>query len=92
MSKKEPDNINKYTILYEKYKNFLTQTQKQVFELYFFQDLSYSEIAEITATSRTANFMMQLKKQLKNLKNLKMKFIKNNIQKCKLILQFAFLF
>ncbi|CCP23793.1 sigma factor-like helix-turn-helix DNA-binding protein [Mycoplasmopsis cynos] len=66
MSKKEPDNINKYTILYEKYKNFLTQTQKQVFELYFFQDLSYSEIAEITATSRTAAYDA-IKKAIKKL-------------------------
>ncbi|WAM07039.1 hypothetical protein ONA23_02575 [Mycoplasmopsis cynos] len=66
MSKKEPDNINKYTILYEKYKNFLTQTQKQVFELYFFQDLSYSEIAEITATSRTATYDA-IKKAIKKL-------------------------
>ncbi|UWV93446.1 hypothetical protein NW062_05775 [Mycoplasmopsis cynos] len=66
MSKKEPDNINKYTILYEKYKNFLTQTQKQVFELYFFQDLSYSEIAEITATSRTLLYDA-IKKAIKKL-------------------------
>ncbi|SYV96684.1 Sigma-70, region 4 [Mycoplasmopsis edwardii] len=56
MSRKDLANIEKYTMLYEKYQNLLTQNQRQIFELYFYQDLSYAEIAEITATTRTAAF------------------------------------
>lgn len=43
-----------YVTLYEKYKNFLTQTQSQNFYLYYFEDLSYAEIAKISATTRAA--------------------------------------
>ncbi|WP_036452996.1 sigma factor-like helix-turn-helix DNA-binding protein [Mycoplasma buteonis] len=56
MNKKDIQNVEKYTFLFEKYSNFLTQNQKQVFQLFYFEDLSYSEIAEILATSRTAAY------------------------------------
>ena len=42
----------KLTILFEKYKNFLTQNQMQIIHLYLIEDLSLSEIAKILATSR----------------------------------------
>ncbi|TDV24315.1 hypothetical protein BCF59_0274 [Mycoplasmopsis mustelae] len=54
MSKKTLENLQKYSKLYEKFKNFLTQNQKQIFELYFYNDLSYAEVAEIVATTRTS--------------------------------------
>nr|WP_322959214.1 sigma factor-like helix-turn-helix DNA-binding protein [Mycoplasmopsis canis]WQQ12607.1 sigma factor-like helix-turn-helix DNA-binding protein [Mycoplasmopsis canis] len=69
MSRKNLENIEKYTFLFEKYKNLLTQTQKQIFELYFYQDLSYAEIAEITATTRTAAYDA-IKKATKKLEKL----------------------
>ncbi len=42
----------KLTLLFEKYKNFLTQNQIQTMHLYLIEDLSLSEIAKILATSR----------------------------------------
>ncbi|WP_406614026.1 sigma factor-like helix-turn-helix DNA-binding protein [Mycoplasma corogypsi] len=56
MNNKSIENITKYSELFAKYQNFLTQNQKQVFHLYFFEDLSYGEIANIMATSRSAAF------------------------------------
>ncbi|WP_240532070.1 helix-turn-helix domain-containing protein [[Mesomycoplasma] collis] len=47
---------NNFIELFKKYSNFLTQSQKQVFELYFFQELAISSIAEIIATTRQAAF------------------------------------
>ena len=38
--------------LYEKYKNLLTQNQRQVLHLRLLEDLSLAEIAEILATTR----------------------------------------
>ncbi|WP_322900640.1 sigma factor-like helix-turn-helix DNA-binding protein [Mycoplasmopsis felis] len=58
--------LAKYQTLFEKYKNLLTQNQLQVFELYFYKDLSYGEIAEIIATTRTAVYDT-VKKTLKKL-------------------------
>ncbi|MCS4536963.1 MULTISPECIES: sigma factor-like helix-turn-helix DNA-binding protein [unclassified Mycoplasma] len=55
-----------YIGLYEKYQNLLTQTQKQAFRLYFYENLSYQEIADITATTRTAAYD-SVKKALKKL-------------------------
>lgn len=40
--------------LYEKYSSFLTQTQKQAIHLHYIEDLSFSEIGEIVATTRSA--------------------------------------
>ncbi|MGZ9756834.1 sigma factor-like helix-turn-helix DNA-binding protein [Mycoplasma sp. 394] len=54
MSKKSLENLTKYSKLFEKYRNFLTQNQQQLFQLYFYQDLSYAEVAEIVATTRTS--------------------------------------
>ncbi|MEE3927978.1 sigma-70 family RNA polymerase sigma factor [Mycoplasmopsis ciconiae] len=63
------ETIEEYTLLFEKYQNFLTQNQKQVFMLYFFENLSYSEIAEIMATSRSAVYDT-LKKAMTKLKKI----------------------
>ncbi|MBU4693128.1 hypothetical protein KQ876_02820 [Mycoplasma sp. CSL7491-lung] len=56
MSKKSIENLQKYTILYEKYKGALTQNQQQAFELYFYNDLSYAEVAQILAATRSAAY------------------------------------
>ncbi|QZE12250.1 sigma factor-like helix-turn-helix DNA-binding protein [Mycoplasma sp. Ms02] len=66
MTNKSIENIERYTYLFDKYKSFLTQTQMQVFTLYFYEDLSYGEIAEITATTRSAAYDA-LSKALKKL-------------------------
>ncbi|UUM19647.1 MULTISPECIES: sigma factor-like helix-turn-helix DNA-binding protein [unclassified Mycoplasma] len=52
--KKSLDNIAKYTLLYEKYGFLLTKVQRQAFELYFYKDLSYAEVALILATTRSS--------------------------------------
>ncbi|MGV2392893.1 UNVERIFIED_CONTAM: sigma factor-like helix-turn-helix DNA-binding protein [Campylobacter lari] len=53
---KDIENIERFCKLFEEYKSFLTQVQLQAFQLYFFENLSYSEIAEITATTRSAAY------------------------------------
>ncbi|MCK5945879.1 MAG: hypothetical protein KAG04_01265 [Mycoplasmataceae bacterium] len=47
----ERDNI---IMLFEKYNGLLTQTQRQCFQLHFFEDLSLAEISEIVASTRSA--------------------------------------
>ncbi|MGZ9413504.1 sigma factor-like helix-turn-helix DNA-binding protein [Mycoplasma sp. AC157] len=42
--------------LFDKYSSLLTQNQKQIFQLFYFEDLSLAEIAEICATTRSAVF------------------------------------
>ncbi|MCK5807171.1 MAG: hypothetical protein KAG91_02130 [Mycoplasmataceae bacterium] len=46
------DKREELVVLYEKYKNLLTQNQRQVLHLRLVEDLSLAEIAEILATSR----------------------------------------
>ena len=41
-------------IKFEKYKNLLTQTQRQAFHFHYIEDLSFAEIATIVATTRQA--------------------------------------
>lgn len=41
-----------YSELYEEYKTLLTDNQSEVFKLYYFCDLSLSEISEIKGISR----------------------------------------
>ncbi len=40
--------------LFDKYQNFLTQTQKQAIHLCYIEDLSLAEAANIVATTRSA--------------------------------------
>ena len=40
--------------LFEKYQGFLTQAQKQAMHLYYIEDLSLAEVAEIVAVTRNA--------------------------------------
>lgn len=41
-------------ILYENYQGLLTDKQREVFQAYYYEDLSLAEIAEHTKTSRQA--------------------------------------
>ncbi|QCZ36941.1 sigma factor-like helix-turn-helix DNA-binding protein [Mycoplasma nasistruthionis] len=69
MNNRSMEAVVKYNKLFDLYENLLTQNQKQVFKLYFQQDLSYAEIAEIMATTRSAAFDT-LKKALAKLDKL----------------------
>ncbi|AXE61028.1 hypothetical protein DA803_02955 [[Mycoplasma] phocae] len=53
------ENISERTTiieLYEKYQDLLTQAHKQALYLYYFEDLSYSEIAKELAMTRSGAF------------------------------------
>ncbi|VEU75727.1 sigma-70 factor-like HTH protein [Mycoplasmopsis maculosa] len=63
---KNVENIEYLCNLFEKYNSFLTQVQIQAFKLYFFENLSYSEIAQVTATTRSAAYD-SVNKAIKNL-------------------------
>ena len=52
---------------FEKFNHILTTNQKQIFHLYYLEDLSLSEIAQIGATTRSSVYDT-LKKALKKLK------------------------
>ncbi|EFF41709.1 sigma-70 family RNA polymerase sigma factor [Mycoplasmopsis alligatoris] len=71
-NKRSIESIEKYTHLFEKYSSFLTQSQKQVFQLFYFEDLSYAEIAEILACTRT-NAYDTLKKAVAKLEKIEQK-------------------
>lgn len=46
------DKRDELLVLFEKYQNFLTQTQKQAMHLYLVEDLSLREVSDILAVSR----------------------------------------
>lgn len=52
------DNITKINLLYDYYGEFLTKKQREIFELYFFNDLSMGEIAENIGITRQGVFDM----------------------------------
>ncbi len=55
-----------YINAFQKYSHVLTQNQYQIFYLYYFEDLSLSEISDIMATTRS-NIHDTLNKARKNL-------------------------
>lgn len=55
-TKKDLDKMTHYINLYAKFGFMLTKVQQQSFELYFNKDLSYAEVAEILATSRSGAY------------------------------------
>ncbi|MGL4338091.1 MAG: YlxM family DNA-binding protein [Turicibacter sp.] len=50
------EKVNRVTELYDTYQDLLTKKQKEYFELYYFDDLSLSEIADEYNISRNAVF------------------------------------
>ncbi|WP_029513364.1 sigma factor-like helix-turn-helix DNA-binding protein [Mycoplasmopsis primatum] len=63
------ENVEHLCQLFEKFNGLLTQTQKQAFKLYFYENLSYSEIAKISATTRSAAYD-SVHKAIARLKNI----------------------
>lgn len=70
-------NLKRYVSLYDLYKSQLTDSKKQIFELYFFKDFSLQEIGKIKDISRAAvgdsikSTILFLDKLEKNLKLVK---------------------
>lgn len=56
----------KYIKSFVKFNHILTKNQKQIFHLYFIEDLSISEVAQIVATTRSSVFdtLTKTKKKL----------------------------
>ncbi|WP_127942740.1 sigma factor-like helix-turn-helix DNA-binding protein [Mycoplasma sp. ATU-Cv-703] len=53
--KKNPLNEReKWLVYYDRYEHFLTQAQKQTFHLYYLEDLTLQEVADVLATTRQA--------------------------------------
>ena len=50
------DERTKLIILYDYYENLLNENQKDIFEDYYFDNLSLNEIAENNAVSKNAIF------------------------------------
>ncbi|QGS52209.1 YlxM family DNA-binding protein [Spiroplasma tabanidicola] len=64
-------NINKneeISSLYDYYKELLTEKQKEYFELYYFEDLTFQEIGEQLGISKNAVFD-SINKTINNLKD-----------------------
>ncbi|CAT04945.1 putative UPF0122 protein MCAP_0480 [Mesomycoplasma conjunctivae] len=59
---------DKFDNLYNKFSFLLTQNQKQIFHLYYKENLSLSEIAKILATTRASVFDSLKKAKQKMLK------------------------
>ncbi len=62
------DKVNHYALLYDFYGQLLTAKQQEVFDLYYQQDWSLSEIADYYAVSRPAvhDLIKRVEKQLDN--------------------------
>jgi predicted DNA-binding protein YlxM (UPF0122 family) len=58
------DNHNKINQMYDYYGQLLTAKQKEYFELYYFEDLSLQEIADLFNVSRNA-IHLNLQKSVK---------------------------
>ena len=48
------EKINEYVELYDTYKNMFTDSQKLIFEKYYFEDLTLQEIADENNVSKNA--------------------------------------
>lgn len=52
----EIEKRTRYLELYDKYYNFLTERQREIFQMYLIEDMSYAEIGEVLNTSRNNAF------------------------------------
>lgn len=75
-----------YNQLYGYYQNLLTNKQQEIFEDYYYNDFSLSEIAESNSTSRNAVFdtLKKVEKLLINYEE-KLRLSQNNNQLMKLL-------
>jgi len=71
------EKIDKFSLLFDFYKNLLTETQKNTFTKYFLEDYSLSELAEFNHSSKAsvADSLNQVEKKLLNLED-KLNFVK----------------
>lgn len=60
--------------LFEKYQKFWLKHNHKAFQLYFMEDMSYQEIANLTATTRTAAYD-SVKKAISKLERLEQKMV-----------------
>jgi len=69
--------------LYDAYSSMLTDVQKQIFEMYFFEDMSLAEISEQRGTSRSAvqDALKKVEKVLADLEDKLNLVQKSNTQK-----------
>jgi RNA polymerase sigma factor (sigma-70 family) len=51
---KKIEKINEYVELFDLYKNLLTESQRETFEMYYFEDYTLQEIAEQKGISKNA--------------------------------------
>ena len=80
--------LNKNNDLYFLYKDFLTKNQQEIYEMYYFEDMSIVEIGEIKNKTKTAIFKTintidnKLYKREKNIKlNAKKQALSNKVNK-----------
>ena len=80
--------LNKNNDLYFLYKDFLTKNQQEIYEMYYFEDMSIVEIGEIKNKTKTAIFKTintidnKLYKIEKNIKlNAKKQALSNKVNK-----------
>ena len=78
--------ISKHVALYDAYSNTLTNVQKETYKMYYFEDMSLSEIAKSRKISRAAvqDALKKTEAQLVSLEK-KLGIVKRNNKQMKLI-------
>lgn len=72
MDKKDLENRNEIILLIDIYGELLTEKQRNILELYFFDDLSLVEISKINNSSRQS-ILYSINKSIDQLKNIESK-------------------
>lgn len=85
---KKIERIKKFSLLFDFYKELLTDIQCDVFEQYYFNDYSLSEIAKNTNTTRSSisDKLKTIEKKLINYEN-KLNLVKKNEKISKIIFE-----
>ena len=51
---KKINNITEFVVIYDLYKGLLTESQRETFEMYYFEDMTLQEIADTKSVSKSA--------------------------------------
>mgnify|MGYP000919393166 CR=1 FL=1 len=51
---KKINNITEFVVLYDLYKGLLTESQRDTFEMYYFEDMTLQEIADSKSITKSA--------------------------------------